>query len=714
MVDTEEGPMPQASGDAGESVKTGVRSGKGVETHSVEVLDLQTVVDLTGEEIRKVSSGKAYNAFSADFKPEVVRSRDEIMPEIARGYRACGSSSKAMTSNTAAMVNVVADGRLREGNTGNGMVSVFNHTWYLPKHTNTSSGSYRTKASLALQAEATAFDTAFYRMQRRDQENVQGYLVAHLDKGGNPYGSFLQEALSHTVYQKVAARNLLDRAYGEGLTNEYELHVPGQGEEAGDEEGWDDEGRGGILVARDRNPVQVTAHPDFGILWPDPADVGPPGDDGAEVLIIPVEEIMGEVVTEGVQENDQGIFVSRAKDPESLASDILALFAGTRQEFGIYPMEVKLILATMRGADLNSILVSWGLRPNRKGDLRDLAHWLRFKMRFTAVDSQFVSTKADYLRCRDYMALSNTLIGVGASWVRVHAIQGERNVALPYASWQARLSVVYNVLEFTGEQWTAIRSWNRMRTLAIMRGIDLGAMIDYASQTTVGSVRNLRLFDNLRAVVSPFLLALALVTNLAYSISRQQLCFRYDWLDGGVEVDVGEENSEEVLVGLVGTDDPEADEGDAEGTVPRWWIETRMTWEALQSPDLDFPIRTDYQEDRRAGVVRYGSNVIYSHQSERLQNDRFVSLLQHGDEVVYQYTGVEGRVNRILTWTNSRLPVHYVHWCDAIDRFLKGCWAWENLIRVERRVGNVLVAYDSDTRVGDFAGIGEFSGFEDF
>jgi hypothetical protein len=390
------------------------------------------------------------------------------------------------------------------------------------------------------------------------------------------------------------------------------------------------------------------------------------------------------------------------------------LFAGTRQEFGIYPMGVKLILATMRGADLNSILVSWGLRPNRKGDLRDLAHWLRFKMRFTAVDSQFVSTKADYLRCRDYMALSNTLIGVGTSWVRVHAIQGERNVALPYASWQARLSVVYNVLEFTGEQWTAIRSWNRMRTLAIMRGIDLGAMIDYASQTTVGSVRNLRLFDNLRAVVSPFLLALALVTNLAYSISRQQLCFRYDWLDGGVEVDVGEENSEEVLVGLVGTDDPEADEGDAEGTVPRWWIETRMTWESLQSPDLDFPIRTDYQEDRRAGVVRYGSNVIYSHQSERLQNDRFVSLLQHGDEVVYQYTGVEGRVNRILTWTNSRLPVHYVHWCDAIDRFLKGCWAWENLIRVERRVGNVLVAYDSDTRVGDFAGIGEFSGFEDF
>lgn len=69
---------------------------------------------------------------------------------------------------------------------------------------------------------------------------------------------------------------------------------------------------------------------------------------------------------------------------------------------------------------------------------------------------------------------------------------GGTTLGFPIASWQARLALCYHILELAGDELgTAIRSWAVMRKAALNRGIVLGGLIDFASQVSVGSIRNL-------------------------------------------------------------------------------------------------------------------------------------------------------------------------------------------------------------------------------
>jgi hypothetical protein len=248
-----------------------------------------------------------------------------------------------------------------------------------------------------------------------------------------------------------------------------------------------------------------------------------------------------------------------------------------------------------------------------------------------------------------------------------------------------------------------------MRKLAIMRGVDIGAMLDYASQVTVGSLRNLALYPGNRALQSPALLALAYATNICFCESQQQLCFRYDWLDGGVEVDVPTGNSD-VLIdeGYNGTDAiyPPTTDG--------WWIETRCLWEAAQSPDVGIPVKTQLAPQTRSEVYRFGSNVIFSSKTNRFQTDRLVSLLVHADYLSYQFTGPNGREAKRVLWTNSRLPHHYVHWNRELDGVLGGMLSCRTMHYLETRRVDIYVNSNADSTVGDYAGMAEFAGFADF
>jgi hypothetical protein len=718
MQKENEGFEPKSQSDDKIEKNMGKDGGEGGERAGVSagVLALEVVVPLGLETIVKAAGGKAFGSFETDFRMEVLRERDKLLPEEAAGLRGQGTLAKAIRSNTHVTKDVESHGMIREFNLTRAETEVFEHYWYNPRHQNTASGTYRAKAALALTAEATQFDTAFYRMQRRDPENVQGYLVSFLDKGGSTYGSFLQEALSHMVFQRVVRRNLLDKGYGDGISSEYDVLSEEQALDDDINETWADFGIEevrGIWVNRDEDRVKVNAVPPMGILPPDPTVVGAPGGDDAvaEVSFIPADEVMEGMVTGGLGRRNEGVFVSRAKQAETLAQDILALYAGTRQEFGIYPREVTMVLATMRATDFDAIVTSWGLRRTRVADLRLLAHWLSFHRGYRNEEPTFVTTKADWLRCRDYMALANTAVGIGTTWQRVHNLEEkERTVGLPYATWQTRMCVVYNVLEFVGEQWSVIRPWDQMRHLALVRGVDLGALIDYACQVTVGSLRNLRRFPAMMAVAAPALLALARATNVCFSETEQVLCYKYEWLDGGAPGDLPIDRS-----GIVSSKGYSGVENTKLGAdADAWWVETRCTWEAVQSPDLEYPIVTHFQEARRAGVKRFGSQVIYSYETTREQMNRYLSLLRAGDDVQFAYTGVAGRVSQRIRWTNDAVSNHFVHWSHNLDFVVKGSWTGGSIEQMEMRACDVFVGYGSDPTAGDYAGLGEFAGFEDF
>jgi len=667
----------------------------------IGLLDLVSVLTVSIEELTKSSSAKAFTAVMEDLDMEAMQKRDALTPEIATSMRTFGSEAKVQRGDSAVTFTTDGVGKLMEANTGNQECDIFEHYWYNPRHINSTAGSYRTKALLALKAEDTSFDVSFYRMQRRDAEQVQGYLVAHLNKEGNPYVSFLQEALSHMVLPKVKERTLLMSQYGMALKGKGEYRVRDAGTQAFTVE------ERGLGIDRTKDPVEVREHPDFGILWEDPATVGPPGHE-AEIKFVPADLAMSTQMGDGFMNQNQDFFVSRAKSACDLAKDILAAYAGSREEFGIYGKSITMVLATMVKRDFDSILDSWELRRDLKGDLRDLAHWLRYRRGYVSPETMLAS-KADFLRCRDYMALSNTLHGRGAEWRRSHNLDGEAGVGLPYASWQARMCKVYNILEYTGEETVVIRGWDSMRTLALIRGIDLGALIDYSCQTTVGSVRNLVLFPGERGIELTVKLALAFVTNTCYSVSRQQTCFRFEFLNGKVATAVGAANSTAVIDTYT-SDEPS-------GVVlgeDRWWLETRCTWEGCQTPEVDYLIKTKWVEDSRSEVVRFGNNVIISHKSEVGQNNRTVSLLDKDDLVRYQFRSRSGRQNYVIYWTNDRLPPHFVHWNAEIDKILTGEMSSNRLGSLRRRAIDVSVGFNSATMGGEFDGMAAFTGFSDF
>lgn len=675
------------------------------DSSGANMLDLGCVVDISHEEIIRVASGKAFTAVLEGLDHQAWEKRDRLEPEVVTGMRDLGVLSKCVNSRVHVTMNIDSVGVLRTINTGNEPFSNFRQTWYTPNWVNSVSGAYRVKAVNAINAEASAFDTAFYRMQRKDAENLMGYLVAYLNRGGSMYVSFFQEALGHMFYGFVEQRNLIDEAYGNGLTVDYAL---GEVDED-DDVGWEEER--GVRVNRLEAVPLVEKKPPFGILWPDPADVGPPGGDDelSWVRFIPVDMVMDDVISETLAPGSHAVFVSKAKDASALAQDILALYAASRTELGIFPGRCVMILATIRSTDFARIMRAWELVADTEGDLRDLAHWLRFRRGFRTAGGRFVTSKTDTLRCRDYGALSSVVFGFGDRMRRVHNTDEEPLVHLPFSTWQARLCFCYAILELEGDQLSAVRSWRMMQKLCATRAVDLGAMIDFVSQQTVGSRRNLRLFNELRQLALPLELGLAYVTNKCKTVNDQWLCFRYDWEDS-VPVNLPMELGLEVIDAGVHEGEPHAVDVDDNF----WWIESRMTWMSVQCSDLDYLIKTDFKESDSRGVARFGSGVVYSHLTDRRYCDRLVSMLVHELNVEYQYTGILGRQSRRLCWTNSRLPSHYVHWSHPLDIVLKGQFSGEDFRTLENGDHNVVVGFSATDVSGHFFGLAEYSGLQDF
>jgi hypothetical protein len=328
----------------------------------------------------------------------------------------------------------------------------------------------------------------------------------------------------------------------------------------------------------------------------------------------------------------------------------------------------------------------------------------------------------DILRARDYMANSNVVLQWGDEHRRVaDLIEGTR-IGLPYALWHLRLAYVYQIVDFKNENMVGTPQWATMRKCAVSRGIMLGALIDHASQVTVGSIRNLARMNNARSVVVPFLLATHFATNFAYSKDPKLLGIRYLWFGRTkADTDVGDDSEEILSRGIQpgvptpverGTGDG-SDLNDPIGDPDAWWIETRMTWESVLSPDITYPIRTEIVPFTRNKIVRVGQQIM-TQKTDRATMDRYMSLglVTNGN---YRYTHHEfGTVqSRVVMWTNSRLPSHHVYWHSALDDMI-GVYLSGDMTRVEIMDANISVRQDTRPDLGNFEGMDMFAGLGDF
>jgi hypothetical protein len=254
-----------------------------------------------------------------------------------------------------------------------------------------------------------------------------------------------------------------------------------------------------------------------------------------------------------------------------------------------------------------------------------------------------------------------------------------------------------------------VPTWEEMRSAVIFRGISLGGLIDFASQSVCGSVRNLGRFAGLSEVPDALNVALCLVTNWAkYGESNALLGIRVSWLeDGGVRPVSGPDVG--VLVDAeMHTEDLIEDDED------RWWIENRGPWSAVQSPDVRFPVIADVKDWSRSDVVRFGNNTVYSCQSDKYQINRMVSVLDFaGDAVNYSFDSTTGPLVLQISMTNNTAPFSYISWHSVLDKICKGKIQGD-LGSVETANVQFAVRHDTFAGYGRFSEMGLFAGTSDF
>jgi hypothetical protein len=419
------------------------------------------------------------------------------------------------------------------------------------------------------------------------------------------------------------------------------------------------------------------------------------------------------VATGGVNETS-GIFVSRAKGELSLAQDILALYCGTRNEFGIYGQEPVLMTASLSDDDLKQIFREWGIFNTGRGNLRILAHYLYRRLGKRCTTGTYVAPKADLLRCRDLMAYSNVEVGGGrnanAKWWRPAEIYDGISFTCPYASWQNRFMQIYQMIELVDDQLVGIPHWEDLRSAALFRGVNLGGLIDYTSQRVIGSHRNLAYFTGTDVPRKVLSVALSLVVNWSYyhASNPHLLGFGFSWCapDGLEGPHFDEANGLELVNDEMLDRDRAAPFG-----LDVWWVESRGNWAGCQSPDVLFPVILNVDEFRRGDVVRQGNLTVYTSETKQTQMDRILSVSEVSTMPLrYHYVNSAGATTHRVWLTNNTNPPVFLKWHTPLDLKLRGYVEGARLRAIETRDVQFTMSYNSADTFGRFDTLDAFSG----
>jgi len=309
------------------------------------------------------------------------------------------------------------------------------------------------------------------------------------------------------------------------------------------------------------------------------------------------------------------------------------------------------------------------------------------------------------------MAHSNALFGYttdeGERFRRPIDLYRGYSINLPYARWQMRVAKIYGILSLVGEITVGMVSWQAMRNYALNRGYVLGGLIDYASQATVGSVRNLQHYPGNRDIQVITELALAWTCNFGWVKTKEKgekcLCINVGWFRrtdvvahiprGRVEI-----VNEGMTRGNVTVDDD------------WWWIESRANFESVVSKDVDYPIITELAPWNQRSLRRCGLNVTSSHESPYEQVVRILTFWDWPtDQLRYRHNEDAGPVVRRLCVTNDRCPRRWLAWSRPLDEVIKGVFE-DNV--TPAYVANALASVSLSTPAGEgvYHGLSDFSG----
>jgi hypothetical protein len=248
--------------------------------------------------------------------------------------------------------------------------------------------------------------------------------------------------------------------------------------------------------------------------------------------------------------------------------------------------------------------------------------------------------------------------------------------------------------------------WEEMRKVAILRGIELGALVDYGSQSTVGSVRNLVHFPGVRIVRVVFQFVLTYLVN-TIKVEKELLTnFRVSWLNG--------DGNDALSVGFEEIVDHGVRAGNNHGgnDEEAWWVESRGNWESFQAPEVTHCVQTMLEPISQSRIQRFGRDAIISHKSDKMEMDRFISTVRTDTEIVeYTFYGTAGRVTLPIRKTCNRIPERWTAWHLALDKSVKGeiqrarLWAYSHYNR------NISVRYSTEAGVGNMPTFYDFGGF---
>lgn len=124
--------------------------------------------------VAAIFGGSVFKSFKENTNMDALKELDRTPSARFEGLRRPNTASSAVENRTGASTFVKPSGSIRLINQGSAKFNRIQHTWVKSPYSNLSSGTYREKALLAMQAEGNTFDTSFYRMDRRDSDKLYG------------------------------------------------------------------------------------------------------------------------------------------------------------------------------------------------------------------------------------------------------------------------------------------------------------------------------------------------------------------------------------------------------------------------------------------------------------------------------------------------------------------------------------------------------------
>jgi hypothetical protein len=101
-----------------------------------------------------------------------------------------------------------------------------------------------------------------------------------------------------------------------------------------------------------------------------------------------------------------------------------------------------------------------------------------------------------------------------------------------------------------------------------------------------------------------------------------------------------------------------------------WWIENRMCWGAIASPDLEFPVAMKLKPFSLGDIRRFG-DVILSKDSDSDGMNRLLSCMATRDQTFYyRFNGHNGNARLRIRKTNDRIVENFVVWSHALDKVI--------------------------------------------